>query len=173
MSGRDSFQPYADACFASIDRKRAVSAQPKPTQNRLLAALPPEDYERLLPYLEPVSLPVGGTVHGASDRQKHLYFPTSGMVSRFYVMQNGASARLAVTGSEGVIGVALLLGGESMPAQAVVLSAGYAYRLEAGLLKDELKKDGPLLHLLLRYTMALIVQTAQVAASARRPVDAV
>ena len=167
MSGRDLFQPYADACFASIDRKRAVSAQPKPRQNRLLAALPPEDYERLLPYLEPVSLPVGGTVHGASDRQKHLYFPTSGMVSRFYVMQNGASARLAVTGSEGVIGVALLLGGESMPAQAVVLSAGYAYRLEAGLLKDELKKDGPLLHLLLRYTMALIVQTAQVAVCSR------
>jgi CRP-like cAMP-binding protein len=163
MSGRDSFQPYPETCFASKDRERAVCAQHAPRQNRLLAALPPEDYERLLPDLEPVPLPLGWTVHRAGDREKYLYFLTAGIVSRFYVTQNGASAEIAVTGSEGVIGVASFLGGESTPSQAVVLSAGYAYRLGANLVKNEFEHDGPLPHLLLRYTLALIAQTAQTA----------
>jgi len=163
MSGRDSFQPYPEAYFASIDRKRALSAQHTPRKNRLLAALPVEDYERLLLNLEPIPLPLGWTVHGAGDRQKHLYFLTSGMVSRFYVMENGASAAIAVTGSEGVIGVAWFLGGESTPSQAVVLSAGYAYRLRADLMKNEFEHAGPLRRLLLRYTLALIAQIAQTA----------
>lgn len=112
MSGRDSFQPYPETRFASMDRKRAVFAQHTPRQNHLLAALPLEDYERLLPDLEPVALPRGWTVHGAGDREKYLYFLTAGIVSRVYVMESGASAHLAVTGSEGVIGVASFLGGE-------------------------------------------------------------
>src|SRR5450756_505590 len=152
MSGRDSFRPYPEPRFASTDRKRAVCAQHTPRQNRLLAALPLEDYERLLPDLEPVPLPLGWTVHRAGDREKYLYFLSAGIVSRFYVTQSGASAEIAVTGSEGVIGVASFLGGESTPSQAVVLSAGYAYRLGADLLKKEYKHDGLLPQLLLRYT---------------------
>jgi len=167
MSGRDSFQPYPETRFASMGRTRGVSAQPTPRQNHLLAALPLEDYERLLPHLEPVSLPLGWTVHRAGDRENYLYFLTSGMVSRFYVMDNGAMARLAVTGSEGVIGVASFLGGESMPGHAVVLSAGYAYRLGAKVLKSEFAHNSPLSQLLLRYTMALIAQTVQIAACNR------
>jgi CRP-like cAMP-binding protein len=163
MSGRDSFQPYPETRFASIGRKRAGFAQHSPGQNLLLAALPLEDYERLLPDLEPVPLPLGWTVHGAGDREKYLYFLTAGIVSRFYVMENGASAHFAVTGSEGVIGVASFLGGEGMPSQAVVLSAGYAYRLQTDVVKNEFKHDGPLAHLLLRYTQALLCQTGQIA----------
>jgi CRP-like cAMP-binding protein len=163
MSGRDSFLSYPETCFASTDRKRAVFAQHMPRQNRLLAALPVEDYERLLPDLEPVPLPLGWTIHGANDREQYLYFLTAGIVSRVYVMENGASAEFAVTGSEGVIGVASFLGGESTPSQAVVLSAGYAYRLGAGLLKDEFNHNGRLPHLLLRYTQSLITQMAQTA----------
>jgi CRP-like cAMP-binding protein len=163
MSGRDSFQPYPETRFASIGRKRAGFAQHAPRQNLLLAALPLEDYEHLLPDLEPVALPRGWTVHGAGDREKYLYFLAAGIVSRFYVMENGASAHFAVTGSEGVIGVASFLGGEGMPSQAVVLSAGYAYRLQTDVVKNQFKHDGPLAHLLLRYTQALLCQTGQIA----------
>jgi CRP-like cAMP-binding protein len=163
MSGRDSFRPYSEAHFASGSRKCAVFAQLAPTQNHLLAALPVEDYERLLPDLEPVPLPMGWTVHGAGDREEYLYFLTSGIVSRFCVAENGESAEFAVTGSEGVIGVASFLGGESTPNQALVLSAGYAYRLGADLVRSEFEHEGPLPHLLLHYTLALIAQTGQIA----------
>ncbi len=163
MSGRDLFQPYPEKRFASRDRKRALFAQHTPRQNQLLAALPPEDYARLLPALQPVPLPVGWTVHNAGDREKYLYFPTAGIVSRFYVMEDGASAHFALTGSEGAIGVASFLSGESTPSQAVVLSAGHAYRLGAHLLKNEFEHDGLLPQLLLRYIQALIAQTGQVA----------
>ena len=163
MSGRDLFQPYPEKRFASRDRKRALFAQHTPRQNQLLAALPPEDYARLLPALQPVPLPVGWTVHNAGDREKYLYFPTAGIVSRFYVMEDGASAHFALTGSEGAIGVASFLGGQSTPSQAVVLSAGHAYRLGAHLLKNEFEHDGLLPQLLLRYIQALIAQTGQVA----------
>jgi CRP-like cAMP-binding protein len=121
------------------------------------------DYERLLPDLEPVPLPLGWAVHGAGEREKYLYFLTAGLVSRFYMTENGASTEFALTGSEGVIGVALFLGGESTPSQSVVLSAGYAYRLGADVLKKEFERGGPLPHLLLRYTQALIVETGQTA----------
>jgi CRP-like cAMP-binding protein len=163
MSGTDSFRPHWETYFASGGKKRGVFAQHTPRQNRLLAALPLEDYERLLPNLEPVPLPTGWTIHGAGDREKYLYFLTEGIVSRFYVMENGASAHFAITGSEGVIGVTSFLGGEGTQSQAVVLSAGYAYRLGAGLLKNEFKHDGPLAHLLLCYTQALISHAGQTA----------
>jgi CRP-like cAMP-binding protein len=142
---------------------RGVSAPHTPRQNHLLAALPAADYERLLPALEPVALPLGWTVHGAGDRERYVYFLTAGLVSRFYVTQSGASTELAVTGNEGVIGVASFLGGESTPSQAVVLSAGYAYRLGADRVKNELEHGRLLAHLLLRYTLSLITQTGQIA----------
>jgi CRP-like cAMP-binding protein len=163
MSGRHSSRPYPETRFAFKDWKSAVSAQHTPRQNHLLAALPLKEYERLLPNLEPVPLPFGWTVHGAGDREKYLYFLTAGIVSRFYVTENGASAEFAVTGNEGMIGVASFLGGESTPSQAVVLSAGYSYRLAADVLKKEFEHDGLLPHLLLRYAQALIVQTGQIA----------
>src|SRR5512135_3670480 len=112
MSARPSFLSIPERRFAFTDGKHAVSAQHTPRQNRLLAALPLEDYERLLPDLEPVPLPLGWTIHGAGEKETDLYFLTAGIASRVYVMQNGASAEFAVTGNEGVIGVASFLGGE-------------------------------------------------------------
>jgi CRP-like cAMP-binding protein len=163
MLEQHSFQAYPATHFASGESGRAVFAPHGPRENHLLAALPPEDYEPLLPDLEPVSLPLGWTVHHAGDRERYLYFLTAGIVSRFYVTQNGASADFAVTGSEGVIGIASFLGGGSTPSQAVVLSAGYAYRLGADRLHDEFEHGGALPSLLLRYTQALIAQTGQIA----------
>ena len=163
MSGRVSFQMHPESRFASRDRKRGAGGRPTPRQNHLLAALPVKDYERLLPDLQPVPLPLGWTVHRPGDREKYLYFLAAGVVSRYYVSENGESTEFAVTGNEGVIGVASFLGGESTPSQAVVLSAGHAYRLGADLLKNEFEHDGPLPRLLLRYIQALIAQTGQIA----------
>ena len=132
-----------------------------PRLNRLLAALPQEDYERLRPDLELVSLPLGWTLHRAGDAETHLYFPISGVVSRYHVTEDGASAAYAVTGNEGVIGVALFLGDASTPNQAEVLIAGFAYRLGVARLHSEFGHVGALPLLLLRYTQALIVQTTQ------------
>jgi CRP-like cAMP-binding protein len=167
MLGKHSFRPYPETRFASKEGKRAVAAQHSPRENRLLATLPLEDYERLLPDLGPVPLPLGWTVHRPGHRENYLYFLTAGIISRFYVMESGASAHFAVTGSEGVIGVASFLGGESTPSQAVVLSAGYAYRLPPDVVKSEFKHDGSLAHLLLRYMQAVLCQTGQTAACNR------
>lgn len=109
MLEQHSFRPHLEARFAPTYGKRAVSARHTPRQNHLLAALPLENYERLLPDLEPVPLPLGWTVHRAGDRENYLYFLTAGIVSRFYVTTNGASAEFALTGSEGVIGIASFL----------------------------------------------------------------
>ena len=163
MVGLHSFRPSSDTRFAIEDGALSAIAPHSPSQSQLLAALPPEDYERLLPKLEPVALSLGWTVHRAGDQEKHLYFLTAGIVSRFYVTENGASTEFAVTGREGVVGVASFLGGDSTLSQAVVLSPGYAYRLRADLLKDEFERDGSLSRLLLRYTLALIAQTGQIA----------
>jgi CRP-like cAMP-binding protein len=163
LLGPHSLGPYPQTRLASRQREGAVSAQHTPGRNHLLAALPAEDYERLLPNLEPVPLPVGWTVHRAGDSEKYLYFLTSGIVSRFYVTESGASTEFAVTGREGVIGVASFLGGKSTPSQAIVVSTGYSYRLGAELLQTEFEHDGPLQHMLLRYAQALIAQTGQVA----------
>ena len=147
--------------FRSGQRKRAASATRTPRQNRVLAALPFEEYERLLPELEPVNLPLGSTVYGAEERERHLYFLAAGLVARFYVTENGASAEFALTGREGVIGVASFLGGDSTPSRAMVLTAGHAYRLPAEVLHQEFQHDSALAHLLLRYVHALISQTGQ------------
>ena len=161
MLALHSFAPYPQMRFGLKDGKHAISAVHTPRQNHLLAALPVSDCERLLPDLEPVALPPGRTIYGAGNRQRHLYFLTAGIVARFYVMQSGASTEFAITGSEGVIGVASFLGGESTPSQAVVVCAGYAYRMRADRLRHEFVHGGSLAHLLLRYTGALIAQTAQ------------
>ena len=161
-------RPHRGTRTAHVDNRRALIDQHAPKQNHILAALPPEDLERLLPDLELVPLPLGWAVHGAGQRQKYLFFLTDGIVSRGYVTETGASAAFAITGNEGVIGVASFLGGESTPSQAAVISPGCGYRLEAGLLKKEFEHDGPLSHLLLRYTQALIAQTGRIVVCNRR-----
>lgn len=138
-----------------------------PRRNQLLAALPRSDYERLLPRLEPVCLPAGWTIHSAGERERHLYFPTSGLVCRFHLTFDGAYTGFAVTGAEGVIGVASFLGADSTVSQAVVLCAGHAYRLGTDRLRAELEGGGTLPQLLMRYIQALIAQTGQVAACTR------
>lgn len=163
MSGLHLTGQHSGTCRTFRDGRRDESSPHSPRQNHLLASLPAHAYERLLPALEPVPLPAGWTVYCAGARERHLYFLTAGVVSRFYVTKDGASAAFAVTGREGVIGVASFLGGQSLPTQAVVLSAGCGYRLGADRLRIEFEHDGPLPHLLLRYTRSLIAQTALIA----------
>ena len=134
-----------------------------PSQNHLLAALPKEERGRLLSHLELVPMPLGTMLYESGVELRHVYFPTTSIVSLLYVMLDGASAEIAVVGNEGVIGVALFMGGETMPNRAVVQSAGHAYRLKGQLLKQEFNRTGDLQHLLLRYTQALLTQMAQTA----------
>ena len=134
-----------------------------PSQNHLLAALPAEERGRLIPHLELVPMPLGAVLYESGSELRHVYFPTTSIVSLLYVMRDGASAEIAVVGNEGIIGVALFMGGETMPNRAVVQSAGHAYRLKGHLLKQEFNRSGELQHLLLRYTQALLTQMAQTA----------
>ena len=140
-----------------------AGAPDTPRANRLLAALPEEAYQALLPFLESVSLPLGKAVYESGGKQRHVYFPTSSIVSLLYVLENGSSAEIAVTGCEGLVGIALFMGGETTPSRAVVQSAGRAYRLEAEVLKRHFEAGGDLQHLLLRFTQALITQMTQTA----------
>src|SRR5688572_10836218 len=130
-------------------RTKTSSAPSSPKANRLLAALPEANYLALLPLLEPVALPLGMAVYESNARQGYVYFPTSCIVSLLYVLENGASAEIAVTGPEGLVGIALFMGGETTPSRAVVQSAGHGYRLKAAVLKREFERGGPLQHLLL------------------------
>jgi CRP-like cAMP-binding protein len=134
-----------------------------PRQNHLLAALPGPESERLYPHLERVPLPLGEVLYESGGQLRYVYFPTDSIVSLLYAMANGASAEIAVVGNEGVLGIALFMGGETMPNRAVVQSAGDAYRLPGHLLKDEFNRAGELQHLLLRYTQALLTQMSQTA----------
>jgi CRP-like cAMP-binding protein len=134
-----------------------------PKQNHLLAALPAADYRRLLPALERVSMPLGLVLYESGGILDYVYFPTDSIVSLLYVMVDGASAEIAVTGCEGLVGIALFMGGETTPSRAVVQSAGHGYRLKAASLKKEFDNGGVLQHLALRYTQALITQMAQTA----------
>ncbi len=131
-----------------------------PKANHLLAALPELEWQRWLPELERVEMPLGQVVAESGSTQSHVYFPSTAIVSLLYVMENGASAEIAVVGNDGVIGISLFMGGESTPSRAVVQSAGYGYRLQSKVIKEEFKR-APVLHLLLRYTQALITQMAQ------------
>jgi CRP-like cAMP-binding protein len=129
----------------------------------LLAALPPMEWQRWEAQLESITLPLGQVLYESGGTLSHVYFPTDAIVSLLYVMENGASAEIAVVGNEGLVGVSLFMGGESTPSRAVVQSAGNGYRLRAQLVKEEFNRTGPVLHLLLRYTQALITQMAQTA----------
>ena len=132
-------------------------------KNQLLAALPDMEWQRWLPQLEPVDMPLGLVLYESGATLSHVYFPTTAIVSLLYVMENGASAEIAVVGNEGIVGISLFMGGESTPSRAVVQSAGKGFRLKAQVVKDEFNRAGPVLHLLLRYTQALITQMAQTA----------
>ena len=134
-----------------------------PRQNRLLAALPDAEWQRWLPHLEAVEMPLGKVLYESGSTLGHVYFPTTSIVSLLYVMEDGASAEIAVVGHEGIVGISLFMGGGSTPSRAVVQSAGQGFRLRASLMMQEFDRAGPVLHLLLRYTQALITQMAQTA----------
>ena len=132
-------------------------------ENQLLAALPAYLQQSWLAQLEPVQMPLGEVLYESGVTLAHVYFPTTAIVSLLYVMEDGASAEIAVVGNEGIVGISLFMGGESTPSRAVVQSAGKGFRLKAQVLKEEFNRAGPVLHLLLRYTQALITQMAQTA----------
>jgi CRP-like cAMP-binding protein len=136
---------------------------PSPLQSSLLAVLPEGEGKRLFPYLEHVVLPLGKALYESGDQLNHVYFPTTSIVSLLYELENGSSAEIAVVGREGIVGIALFMGGDTMPNRAVVQSAGHAYRLPGSLLKQEFNRGGALQHLLLRYTLAMLTQMAQTA----------
>jgi CRP-like cAMP-binding protein len=140
-----------------------MSALPPPQQNHLLAALPAEVQNRLLPHLERTPLLLGNVLYESGDTMHHVYFPIDSIVSLLYVMESGASAEISVVGNEGLIGISLFMGGESTPSRAIVQSAGYAWRLPAQRLKDEFNRHSEMLVLMLRYTQSLITQMAQTA----------
>jgi CRP-like cAMP-binding protein len=138
-------------------------ATPAPKQNKLLEALSAAELKRLRPDLEAVEMALGEVVYESGRPLHHVYFPTNSIVSLLYVLENGASAEIAVVGNEGVVGISLFMGGESTPSRAVVQSAGQAFRLPAKALQEEFKRGGAMQHLLLRYTQTLITQMAQTA----------
>ena len=140
-----------------------TSSPPNPRRNRLLAVLPTPVFDRLAPHLELVSLSLGEALCESGERLSHVYFPTDAIVSLLNVIENGASAEIAVIGNEGILGIALFLGSDSMPNRAVVQSAGHAYRLKGQVFKQELNLSGAFQRLLLRYTSALLTQMAQTA----------
>ena len=139
-----------------------MPAPPDPRKNHLLAALPDAEWQRWLPQLELVEMPLGQVLYESGSTLSHVYFPITAIVSLLYVMEDGASAEIAVVGNEGIVGIALFMGGESTPSRAVVQSAGQGLRLKAHAIKDEFSR-APVLHLLLRYTQALFTQMAQTA----------
>jgi CRP-like cAMP-binding protein len=134
-----------------------------PRDNRLIAVLKDSDFDRIAPHLEPVSMPLGHVLYESGGKLNWVYFPTDTIVSLLYVMEDGASAEIAVVGKEGVVGIALFMGGQTMPNRAVVQSAGQAYRLKGTILTQEFNRSGAMQHLLLRYTLALLTQMAQTA----------
>ncbi len=140
-----------------------MTSQHNPTQNNLLAALTVDEYERLAPRLEWVSLSLGETLCEAGAHLHHAYFPTTAIVSLQYVTESGATVETAGVGNEGVLGVSLFMGGDTTPSSAVVQTAGHAYRLEERLLKEEFDRAGLMQRSLLRYTQALMTQTSQTA----------
>lgn len=140
-----------------------MAADHLPQGNDLLAALPAAEQRRWQPLLEPVDLPLGKVLYESGSTMSHVYFPTTAIVSLLYVLEDGASAEIAVVGHEGLVGIALFMGGESTPSRAVVQSAGAGYRMRAAAVKAEFDRSSAVLHLLLRYTQALITQMAQTA----------
>jgi CRP-like cAMP-binding protein len=146
------------------ESQMSVSERPvEPVENRLLAALPVDEYQRLLPNLQPVSFSLGQVVYEFGGRLDYVFFPTTAIVSLLYTMENGSSAEMGLTGNDGVVGIALFMGGGTMPNRAVVQSAGYALKMRAKVLQDEFAVGGQFQRMLLRYTQALITQISQTA----------
>jgi CRP-like cAMP-binding protein len=140
-----------------------VSTKNAREQNQLLAAMPEAEWKRWLPEIEAVDMPLGHVLYEPGSTLSHVYFPTTAIISMLYVLENGASAEIAVVGNEGLVGISLFMGGESTPSRAVVQSAGKGFRLPAQAMKDEFNRGGAVLHLLLRFTQALITQMSQTA----------
>jgi CRP-like cAMP-binding protein len=143
--------------------RHSMPAFHDPQQNHLLAGLSPAERDRLYPHLRLVPMPLGKVLYESGDVLRHVYFPTNSIVSLLYVLSDGASAEISVVGNEGLIGIALFMGGETTPSRAIVQSAGHAYRLIGQQLKGEFHRNGEMQLLLLRYTQALITQMAQTA----------
>jgi CRP-like cAMP-binding protein len=141
----------------------AAPGRHSPHQNHLLDALPTSDYERVASHLELIPMRLGDVLYEPSVRMRYVYFPSTAIVSLLYVMEDGASAEIAIVGNEGVLGISQFMGGDTTPSRAVVQSAGFGFRFKAELLKNEFGRFGPTMHLLLRYTQALITQMAQTA----------
>ena len=155
--------PVSATVQASIASELLLMATSRdPKKNHLLAALPDADWARWLPQLEWVDMPLGQVLYESGSSLSHIFFPTTAIVSLLHVLENGSSAEIAVVGNEGLVGISLFMGGESTPSRAVVQSAGKGLRLPAQVIKDEFKR-APVLHLLLRYTQALITQMSQTA----------
>jgi CRP-like cAMP-binding protein len=142
---------------------RKAAAVPGPNQNHLLDALSAAELKRIRRHLEPVEMPLGDVVYESGRQLEYVYFPTTCIVSLLYVLENGASAEIAVVGNEGVVGVSIFMGGETTPSRAVVQSAGESYRLSAAVMRTEFTRGSTMQHLMLRYTQALITQMAQTA----------
>lgn len=141
----------------------AMNLALSPRQNNILSALPDDVQQRIFPFLEEVSLPLGKVLYEAGDKMRYVYFPTDSIVSLLYVMESGASAEISVVGKEGLVGISLFMGGESTSSRAVVQSGGTGFRMAGQRLIDEFNRHGPLMSLVLRYTQALITQMAQTA----------
>ena len=163
ISPRPSEKPPATAIAAEPAPKPFHASVPALHANRLLAALPPVDLEQWRAQLEPVEMPLGQVLYESGKIERHVYFPTTAIISLLYVMENGDSAEIAVVGREGIVGISLFMGGNSTPSRAVVQSGGKGYRLKAKVMKDAFDRATPVTHLLLRYTQALITQMAQTA----------
>ena len=140
-----------------------VRKTPQTPENRLLAALPAEDYERLLPELQPVDFSLGEVLYESQGRMDYVYFPTSSHVSLLYTMRDGSTAEVGLVGNEGLVGIALFMGGDTTPNRAIVQGAGHAFKMKASAMQDEFRRGGALQLALLRYTQALITQISQTA----------
>jgi len=155
--------PPAAKKKSSGQEKISKDLHDDPKRNRILAALPATDYDRLLPDLEFVPLPLGWTMSESGDHVNFLHFPTTGIVSLIYALEDGSSSEIALVGNEGMVGISIFMGGESMPSNTVVQSVGTAYRLSRKIMRREFALGGKLQHLALLYTQALIAQTSQTA----------
>ncbi len=140
-----------------------LSLRHEPRQNHLLAALPAEVYDRISPHLELVAMPLGEILYESGGQLQHVYFPTTAIISLHYIMENGASAEIAGVGNEGILGISLLMGGNTTPSRAAVYTGGHGYRLKEQLMMEEFNRAGPVMQLMLRYTQALMTQVSQTA----------
>lgn len=140
-----------------------METQELKNQNHLFRWIPIPEWERIVPHLERVDLPLGKVLYEPGVKMGHIYFPSTAIVSLLYALENGSSAEIAVVGCEGLVGISIFMGGDSTSSRAVVQSAGYGYRIKSNILMAEFNRAGPVMHLLLRYTQALITQMSQTA----------